>query len=185
MAYYAFTVPGVEGLLAREIADGGGRVSERRSGVVFFEWQGDQGALLHLGLAEDVFALVARQEVSFEKDGLRQIEALVQGAPSWERALLHQGLECRTQLGGCKLRFVCRSEDVWFSNNPPRAPAKRTRARPGGSAAKRRKLTTLMQKKLGKDAGPNALSSQPTATPAPLPSAHKLRPLPEAEAVAS
>ena len=77
MAYYAFTVPGVEGLLAREIADGGGRVSERRSGVVFFEWQGDQGALLHLGLAEDVFALVARQEVSFEKDGLRQIEALV------------------------------------------------------------------------------------------------------------
>ena len=87
MAYYAFTVPGVEGLLAREIADGGGRVSERRSGVVFFEWQGDQAALLHLGLAEDVFALVARQEVSFEKDGLRQIEALVQGAPSWERAL--------------------------------------------------------------------------------------------------
>ena len=72
MAYYAFTVPGVEGLLAREIADGGGRVSERRSGVVFFEWQGDQAALLHLGLAEDVFALVARQEVSFEKDGLRQ-----------------------------------------------------------------------------------------------------------------
>ena len=51
--------------------------------MVFFEWQGDQGALLHLGLAEDVFALVARQEVSFEKDGLRQIEALVQGAPNW------------------------------------------------------------------------------------------------------
>ena len=33
MTYYALTVPGVEGLLAREIADGGGHVSERRSGV--------------------------------------------------------------------------------------------------------------------------------------------------------
>ena len=78
MTYYALTVPGVEGLLAREIADGGGRVSERRSGVVFFEWHGDAPTLLRLGLAEDVFALVAREEVSLEKDGLRQIEALVQ-----------------------------------------------------------------------------------------------------------
>ena len=87
MTYYALTVPGVEGLLAREIADGGGHVSERRSGVVFFEWYGDAPTLLRLGLAEDVFALVAREEVSLEKDGLHQIEALVQHAPSWERAL--------------------------------------------------------------------------------------------------
>ena len=36
MTYYALTVPGVEGLLAREIADGGGRVSERRSGAVSY-----------------------------------------------------------------------------------------------------------------------------------------------------
>ena len=87
MTYYALTVPGIEGLLAREIADGSGRVSERRSGIVFFEWDGDAPTLLRLGLAEDVFALVAREEVSLEKDGLRQIEALVQRAPSWERAL--------------------------------------------------------------------------------------------------
>lgn len=87
MTYYALTVPGVEGLLAREIADGGGHVSERRSGVVFFEWYGDAPTLLRLGLAEDVFALVAREEVSLKKDGLRQIEALVQRAPSWERSL--------------------------------------------------------------------------------------------------
>lgn len=103
MAYYAFTVPGVEGLLAREIADGGGRVSERRSGLVFFEWQGDEAALLRLGLAEDVFALVARQKVSLEKEGLRQIEAMVQNATTWNRALdaLHRARPRRSQ----RMRF--------------------------------------------------------------------------------
>eukprot|EP00966_Prymnesium_polylepis_P306878 7091326-Prymnesium_polylepis.1 len=33
-------------------------------------------------------------------------------ARSWEGALLLNGLECRAQVGGCKLRFVSRSEDV-------------------------------------------------------------------------
>lgn len=87
MAYYAFTVPGLEGLLAREIADRGGRSDERRRGVVFFDWPGDVQPALQLGMAEDVFALVARQKVSLQKEGLREIEALVEGASAWDTAL--------------------------------------------------------------------------------------------------
>jgi len=98
-------------------------------------------------------------------------------SPKWDRALLRHGLECRTQAGGCKLRFVWCSEDLWYANNPPRT--KRTRARAGGSAAKRQKLAGLMSRKLGKDSGPNALTGQPPATQAPLPRMHTLKPLAE------
>lgn len=87
MSYYAFTIPGLEGIVAREIADRGGRSKERRRGVVFFTWDGDSAELLQLGTSEDVFALVARAPVSLEKEGLEQIEALVEKAESWDEAL--------------------------------------------------------------------------------------------------
>ena len=87
MSYYAFTIPGLEGIVAREIADRGGHSRERRRGVAFFEWDGDPAALLSLGTTEDVFALVARASVSLEKEGLEQIEALVAKAETWDEAL--------------------------------------------------------------------------------------------------
>ncbi len=92
MSFYAFTVPGVEGMLAREITECGGQSGERRRGAVFFDWSASPRAALQLGMAEDVFALVARDQVSLEKDGLRQIEALVATSSAWDRALdaLHQ-----------------------------------------------------------------------------------------------
>jgi hypothetical protein len=46
MSYYAFTIPGLEGIVAREIADRGGHSRERRRGVAFFEWDGDPAAQL-------------------------------------------------------------------------------------------------------------------------------------------
>lgn len=103
MAYYAFTVPGIEGVLAREIADSGGRSSERRRGIVFFEWPGDVQAALQLGTAEDVFALVARQKVSLQKDGLREIEALVGRASAWDAAL--DALHAVRPRRGQRMRF--------------------------------------------------------------------------------
>ena len=45
--------------------------------------------------------------------------------PSWTKALNRPGLECRSAVGSCKLRFVSRSEDLWFSN-VKRPAAKRT-----------------------------------------------------------
>ncbi len=87
MSYYAFTIPGLEGIAAREIADLGGSSRERRHGLAFFEWDGDPAALLKLGTTEDVFALVARATVSLEKEGLQQIEELVAGASAWDAAL--------------------------------------------------------------------------------------------------
>ncbi|MFT5088215.1 MAG: tRNA (guanine6-N2)-methyltransferase [Candidatus Latescibacterota bacterium] len=99
MSYYAFTIPGLEGITAREITDLGGRSRERRRGLVFFEWDGDPATLLHLGTAEDVFALVAREPVSLEKEGLEQIGALVEGAGAWDVALaaLHRAQPRRSK----------------------------------------------------------------------------------------
>jgi len=94
--------------------------------------------------------------------------------PSWDKALLRQGLECRSAKGSCKLRFVGRSEDLWLSN-VQRLAAKRAARRPGGSRAKRQKLSALLEGFHGD--GPNALSGQPAATPAPLPCKHTLKPL--------
>lgn len=87
MSYYAFTVPGLESIVAREIGDLGGSSRERRRGVTFFDWQGEPGELLQLGTAEDVFSLVVRAKVSMAKEGMVQIKALVAGAVHWERAL--------------------------------------------------------------------------------------------------
>ena len=101
MAYYAFTVPGVEGLLAREIADGGGRVSERRSGVVFFEWQGDQAALLHLGLAEDVFAPVARQRFLSKKTDCARLKRWCRVRPTGSARLMHYTARALAAVSAC------------------------------------------------------------------------------------
>jgi len=99
MSYYAFTIPGLEGIAAREITDLGGRSRERRRGLVFFEWDDDPAVLLRLGTTEDVFALVARAPVSLEKDGLDQIEALVERAGAWDGALaaLHRAQPRRSK----------------------------------------------------------------------------------------
>jgi len=96
-------------------------------------------------------------------------------APVWSKALLSNGLECRSSVGGCKLRFVCRSEDVWFATAASR---KMKRSGGGGSSsAKRRKLPAVLDGK-GKD-GPNALSGLGAGKMAPLPKAHILKPLPD------
>ena len=45
-------------------------------------------------------------------------------SPKWDVALNRPGLECRSAVGSCKLRFVCRSEDLWLANTK-RLKAKR------------------------------------------------------------
>jgi len=90
--------------------------------------------------------------------------------PVWSKSLLSYGLECRSAVGAHKLRFVCRSEDVWFKPSKRRPP-------PSSSAPKRRKLSAVLDGK-GKD-GPNALSGLGAAKMAPLPKQHVLKPLPE------
>ena len=60
---------------------------------------------------------------------------------NWKKVLLLNGLESRAAAGSCKLRFVCRSEDVWY------APRKRKSA--GGDAgAKRPKLEQWLEAQL-------------------------------------
>jgi len=93
---------------------------------------------------------------------------------AWEKAVLRNGLECRAAVGSCKLRFVTRSEDVWFANGL-RTAAKRASSHPGGGTAKRQRLTAMFGS--ARDNGPNALAGLPPATPAPLPRAHKFKPV--------
>ena len=89
---------------------------------------------------------------------------------------------CSAVVGSCKLRFVTKSEDLWYSNVKRKA-AKRAARKPGGSSAKRQKLGAFLDGK-GRD-GPNALAGLPAATPAPLPREHKLKPLEEAPPASS
>ncbi|KAL1524465.1 hypothetical protein AB1Y20_019359 [Prymnesium parvum] len=99
-------------------------------------------------------------------------------AVSWDKAVLLNGLECRAQVGGWKLRFVTRSEDVWYSN-VRRNPAKRAAASSRRNASKRQRLQSIMdarQSEAGVNAV-NALAGMGAPQRAPLPSAHKLRPL--------
>jgi len=92
----------------------------------------------------------------------------------WDKAVLRNGLECRAAVGSCKLRFVTRSEDIWFANGL-RTAAKRASSHPGGGAAKRQRLSAMLAGT--REGGPNALSGLPPPTPAPLPRAHKLKPV--------
>jgi len=105
----------------------------------------------------------------------------------WDATVQRNGLECRTAIGSCKLRFVTRSEDVWFANTLRKAAKRASRSVQGGSKAKRQKLEGLAEKRLPKDAGAlNALAGMPPPSRAPLPKQHKLKPLepPPAEGAA-
>jgi len=86
---YALTLPGLEGIAAREIGGlPGARVTETSSGLVYFQLAGQPDGLLELGTVEDVFALVARGPVDTERDGLGQAEEMVAGASGFEPALV-------------------------------------------------------------------------------------------------
>ena len=97
-------------------------------------------------------------------------------APDWDVALLRPGLECRSAVGSCKLRFVCRSEDLWLANVKRKAAKRNAKSTTGGSSTKRQKMTAFLESKQGKE-GPNTLGGQPAAKRAPLPREHTLKPL--------
>ena len=92
---------------------------------------------------------------------------------AWGKAVLLQGLESRAAVGSCKLRFVSRSEDVWYANAAG-GGRKRGAKRDALAAAKRQRLAGWLQKQ-PRDADANALAGLPPATPAPLPKMHKLK----------
>lgn len=92
-----------------------------------------------------------------------------------DKALLLNGLECRAQVGTCKLRFVSRSEDVWYSNMP-RTAAKRAAAAARRESHKRQRLQNFICARYS-ETGSNVLAGLGHPQPAPLPSAHKLKPV--------
>lgn len=96
-------------------------------------------------------------------------------AACWDKALLLNGLECRAPPGNCKLRFVSRSEDVWYSNSP-RTRAKRAAGAARCGSSKRQRLQSFMNSRMGEGCL-NALAGLGPPQSAPLPSEHKLKPL--------
>jgi len=123
------------------------------------------------------FVLVSR--ASRSKMMLRRTAKAAERAA--EATVHRNGLECRTAIGSCKLRFVSRTEDVWFANVARKAAKRASLSSKGGSAAKRQKLSALLG---GSGGGPNALEKAPAPSRAPLPKQHKLKPLPEADGAA-
>jgi hypothetical protein len=93
----------------------------------------------------------------------------------WEKALLLNGLECRAALGGCKLRFVSRSEDVWCSN-VRRNSIKRAASALANATVKRQRMASLLEAPPS-DPSANALAGLGKPTAVPLPSQHVLKPL--------
>jgi len=93
----------------------------------------------------------------------------------WDKAVLLNGLECRAAVGGCKLRFVSRSEDVWYSN-VKRSSAKRAAAAEASEASKKRRLATLLESR-PKDTATNALAGLGPPSAAPLPCKHTFKPV--------
>lgn len=89
MRYYCQTLPGLETITASEIDATlpEAVVGQTAPGVVHFAYQGHPAALLRLGTAEDVFALVARGRLDLERSGLGQAEAMVAAAEGLEGAL--------------------------------------------------------------------------------------------------
>ena len=79
--------------------------------------------------------------------------------------------------GGCKLRFVSRSEDVWYSN--ARKSAKRRAGVQAAASAKRQRFNSWVEQR-PRDAQANGLVGLGAPCAAPLPSAHEFRPLEEA-----
>ena len=100
---------------------------------------------------------------------------------AWDKTVLRNGLECRSAVGSCKMRFVTYSEDVWFANTARHA-AKRASRNLGGSPTKRLRLGSYLESRLPREGAQNALLGMPQPTSAPLPSAHKLKPLEAPEA---
>jgi tRNA (guanine6-N2)-methyltransferase len=95
--FYCQTIPGLEQITADEIAARlpAAALEETDRGVVFFSYSGHPGPLLELTTTEDVFALLAREELATEREGLVQAEAMVDAAEAFEPALgmlqhLHQ-----------------------------------------------------------------------------------------------
>jgi hypothetical protein len=98
----------------------------------------------------------------------------------WDATVLRNGLESRIATSTCKLRFVYKTEDVWFSNTKRKAATRAKRSSTsGGSGAKRQKLSGFMEARLSRDgAGAiNALAGGLPPKRAPLPSHHVLKPL--------
>ena len=89
MRYYLQTVPGIETIARRELQDSldGSRIVASAPGRVVFDYPGDPRRLLDLGTAEDVFALVAHDEISAARRGLRQARDLVRKSPLLRRAV--------------------------------------------------------------------------------------------------
>lgn len=98
MRYYLQTVPGVEAITRREVQDSldGSRIVASAPGRVVFDYRGDPRHLLDLGTAEDVFALVAHDEISGARRGLQQARELVRKSPLLRRAVkAHQTVRGR------------------------------------------------------------------------------------------
>jgi len=85
---YCFTTAGLEEVTAEEVGQrlADSRVEEARRGVVFFTYGGKPEPLLELSTTEDVFALIARGEVSGARQGLAQAGELVLQSPFLEGA---------------------------------------------------------------------------------------------------
>jgi len=99
-------------------------------------------------------------------------------ARPWRRVVLLNGLECRAAIGSCKLRFVNRSEDVWYSNTP-RGSEKRKASREASRASKKQALTRWLDERSeqrGRDAAHNALSGLRATGPVQLPNASTWKP---------
>lgn len=101
-------------------------------------------------------------------------------APESGAGVMLNGLQCRSTVGGCKLRFVWQTEDLFFGGAVARW-GKRSGSL-GGSRVKRRKLARFCDAHKG-PAGDShdALHGVGPGTPAPLPHSHKLKeaPLPD------
>jgi len=89
--YYCFTTWGLEEIAAGEIKRSlpGARMrsASKGKGVVHFDYDGDEHALLELATVEDVFVLLAREQISADRQGMVQVERAVAQSPYFERAL--------------------------------------------------------------------------------------------------
>ena len=87
---------------------------------------------------------------------------------SWARGILLNGLECRAAMGTCKLRFVNRSEDVWYANKRKRAAA----------VQQKRQLLDKWVQQRARGAEDNALHGLRSCEPVALPNAQTWQPEP-------
>jgi hypothetical protein len=82
------------------------------------------------------------------------------------------GLECRASIGTCKLRFVNRSEDVWYANKRKRAAA----------VQQKRQLLDRWVQQRARGADDNALHGLHSRPAVALPNAQTWQPEPKADA---